>query len=93
MESVDYIEMIIIYSQYSAKYEVLGFRFDTGATFFYGRGFVPGTDVPTCRFVISRGFKDKAEYRAAQVVARDYSRGLGFENVQGYFESFQGNVL
>ena len=76
--------------QYSSSRGVLGFRFDTGATLFYGPGLVPGTDIPTYRFVLSRGFKDRAEYKQAQTVARLYSRGFGFDGVQGHFESFAG---
>ncbi len=81
--------MIITDSQYSKDRNVLAFRFDTGGTLFWGPGFLPGTDVPTYRFVYSSGFKDKAEYKEAQRIARDYSKGLGFDNVHEYFESFQ----
>jgi hypothetical protein len=80
--------MIITDSQYSESAGVLAFKFDTGATLFWGPGFLPGTDVPTYRFVYSSGFKDKDEYKAAQRIARDYVRGLGFDSIQAYFESF-----
>jgi hypothetical protein len=83
--------MIITDSQYSEEKGVLGFRFDTGATLFYGPGFLPGTDVPTYRFVLSRGFKDQTEYKEAQEKAQVYSKGLGFDSVHKHFESFQGS--
>lgn len=81
--------MNVTKSQYSEEYGVLGFCFDTGALLFFGHGVLPGTDVLTYRFVYSTGFKDKAEYKEAQRVARVYSKGLGFDNVLGYFQSFQ----
>jgi hypothetical protein len=81
--------MVITKSQYSSESGVLAFRFDMGATLFWGSGVLPGTDVPTYRFVYSSGFKDNAEYKASHRIARDYVRGLGFDNVQAYFESFQ----
>ena len=74
---------------YSEDYGVLGYLFDTGAALFYGPGVLPGTDVPTYRFVYSSGFKSQEEYQAAQAKAQAYSKGLGFEGVQGHFESFQ----
>jgi hypothetical protein len=83
--------MIITDSQYSESAGVLGFKFDTGATLFWGPGFLPGTDVPTYRFVYSTGFKGEADYKEAQLKARDYSKGLGFNTVMEYFESFGVN--
>jgi hypothetical protein len=83
--------MIITDSQYSESAGVLAFKFDTGATLFWGPGFLPGTDVPTYRFVYSSGFKGKDEYKEAQKIARGYSKGLGFDTVMDYFESFQGS--
>jgi hypothetical protein len=68
----------------------LGSVLTRGATLFYGPGLVPGTDIPTYRFVLSRGFRDRDEYKEAQRVARTYSRGLGFDGLQGHFESFAG---
>ena len=75
--------------QYNKEYGVLGFLFDTGAALFYGPGVLPGTDVPTYRFVHSSGFDSREEYHAAQAKAIAPSKGLGFEGVQAHFDSFQ----
>src|SRR5512142_70936 len=82
-------ELKVIDVQYSKKYGSLGFRFNTGAWICYGPGVLPGTDVPTYRFVLSRGFKDKAEYKLAQALAQAYSKSLGFSGCQAHWESFQ----
>ena len=74
---------------YLADRQVLVYLFDSGAYLAYGAGVLPGTDVPTYRFVHSSGFGGSREaYKAAQGLARSYSRGLGFRGAQGHFESF-----
>jgi hypothetical protein len=85
--------MKVVEAQYRAEHGLLVYVFDTGAWMAYGPGVLPGTDVETYRFVVSRGFKDRAEYKGAQTVARAYSKRLGFSGVQGHFESFQSREV
>lgn len=80
--------MDVVGSQYSEKYQVLGYRFDTGATLFFGIGVLPGTDIVGYRYVLSRGFKDQVEYKEAQSKANEYSRRSGYNGVLGHFKSF-----
>lgn len=81
--------MVVTEVQWVADRELLVYVFDTGAWMAYGAGVLPGTDVETYRFVLSRGFEgSQAAYKEAQRVAALYSRGVGFKGVQGHFESY-----
>jgi hypothetical protein len=83
--------MKVVDVQYVKEREWLGFLLDTGARLFYGAGVVPGTDVPTYRFVQSSGFEGSREaYKYGKELACKYSRELGFPGIQEHFESFTG---
>lgn len=64
--------MQVTEARYLTDRGLLLYVFDMGAWMGYGPGVLPGTDVETYRFVVSRGFKDWDEYKAAQGVARAY---------------------
>jgi hypothetical protein len=75
--------------EWLADRELLVYVFDNRALLYYGAGVLPGTDVPTYRFVHSTGFGWGEEaYKEGQALAAAYSRGVGFNGVQGHFESF-----
>ena len=77
--------------EWLADRELLVYVFDNGALLSYGAGVVPGTDVPTYRFVFSSGFGGSKEaYQRGQLLAIGYSRGLGYGGVQEHFESLCG---
>jgi hypothetical protein len=81
--------MNIIDVQYDNTNQVLGFKFDNGGMLFWGAGFLPGTDVPTYRFISSLGITDKEDYKVAQGIARRHSKSLGFNTIQDHFESLR----
>jgi hypothetical protein len=82
--------MQVIKTQYLLDQELLVYIFDTKTLLFYGSGVVPGTNVPTYRFVYSIGFNGNDEYKEGQSLATAYSCGLGFKSVHNHFESFSG---
>jgi len=78
--------------RYVQEHGALCFRFDNNAVLVYGSGVLPGTDVPSIRFIHSAGFKDLTEYLGAQKIARDYAQGLGFQTVQSLFDYLRGVI-
>lgn len=82
----------VIEARWLADRELLVYVFDNRALLFYGAWVVPGTDVVTYRFVHSTGFGGSREaYKEGQAMAAAYSRGLGFDGVQGHFENVKGS--
>lgn len=81
--------MKVIGVQWLMGHQLLLYVFDTKAWLAYGAGVLPGTDVPTYRFVRSHGFNGVQEaYEEGKELAYSYSHRLGFPGVQEHFESF-----
>ncbi len=57
--------------------------------FFFGIGYLPGTDVITHRFVQSSGFLDKHQYKKAKKTANEYSVTLGYKNTLSHYLDFK----
>jgi hypothetical protein len=75
--------------EWLADRQLLVYFFDNRALLYYGAGVLPGTDVPTYRFVHSHGYGGSREaYKEGQGLAAEYSRGFGYNGAQGHFESF-----
>lgn len=76
----------IVRYQFSPEYG-LGFQFDTGAILVYGPGMVPGTDVPTYRFMYSKGFNSREDYLNAQKVVYKHSKEQGYESLLDFLKT------